>query len=381
MLTIVLGANGSGKSLYGMHQLVRVLTTSDRTVVTTLAVNLSELNHYLQRIGKPVDVMNRVLVIDKVQLKTFWRYRGVRCDGEYGWVPVVAGKFGDESWASVPHGIFYILDEVQVGFGSREWQSTGPEFVAYQSQHRKLGDDVMAVSPASSLIEKQFRVLSHETIALSNQYQVKVGIFTAPKRIIYKVYSNCPPVPGEPALSGGNIYIDAAGLAGCYNTAAGLGIVGSTADKGRGAKGVPWWTIIPGVLVLGVLGYFGLSKLTGYAVQRGLQKIRVSEESVMAVAASAPVPLPAAAVPPAVFPSQYFSEPPPERRPEAKPELEPVEYYGWARSNGRVFVDTALGMVEGREWREIGLYGYLDTVKLRKGKRGESSTGVKTSAL
>lgn len=374
MLTIVLGPNGSGKSLYGMHQLVRILTTTNRMIVTTLAVNLSLLNEYLQKIGKPADVLNRVLVIDKAQLKTFWRYRGVLPDGEYGMAPVVAGKFGDESWSSVPHGIFYILDEIQVAFGAREWTSTGPEFVAYQSQHRKLGDDVMAISPASSLIEKQFRVLSHETIALSNQYNVKVGIFTAPKKIIYKIYSNCPPVPNEPSLGGGNIYIDATGLAACYNTAAGLGIVGSTADKGRSVKGVPWWTIIPGALVAAVVVYFGLSYAMGFVVKRGMDKLRVSE-----VAAMSPQPAPTLTngVPAAVFPSG-FDQVAAAPAPAVVKEEEPLKYYSWCRASSRVpggaekvtyYVETEIGMVSGKTWREVGVRGYLDELTFVKASR------------
>lgn len=386
MLTIVLGPNGSGKSLWGMHQLIRILTTTNRMIVTTLAVNLSLLNEYLQKIGKPADVLNRVLVIDKVQLKTFWRVRGVSPDGEYGMSPVVAGKFGDESWSSVPHGIFYILDEIQVAFGAREWTSTGPEFVAYQSQHRKLGDDVIAISPASSLIEKQFRVLSHETIALSNQYQVKVGWFTAPKRIIYKIYSNCPPVPNEPPLGGGNIYIDAAGLAACYNTAAGLGIVGSTADKGRSVKGIPWWTLIPGVALVAFLAYFGLTKISAAVVKRGLNKISVSEKLAMesrgALApATAPTNMSVHVQPPE--PAAAAAAPAP-----VKKEVEPLKYYSVIRCGSRApgepekvtyYVDTEVGMVSGKSWREVGLRGYLDTMTFMKAARPKDSEAVPSS--
>jgi len=244
MLTICVGPNGSGKSLWAVTQLIIELRRTKRQIVTSLALDLPRLNEYLQAKypDEELDVFGRVLVINKSQMGTFWRFRGVaRQWGEYGPEPIQLGPFGGEDWQIADGGVCYILDEAQTVFNARNWQKTGDEFVNFQSQHRKLTSDVIAITPASSLLEKQFRVLAGECVALSNLYQKAQGIWKAPRKIVYRVYENCPPLPGEEPMHKGDFKIDAKGIASCYRTQDGVGIVGGQADKGKEAKGIPWY--------------------------------------------------------------------------------------------------------------------------------------------
>lgn len=298
MLSICVGPNGSGKSLWAVHQIIKFLMDDERLIVTSVALNLPRLNEYLQERhgqGAP-DVMRRILLIDGEQMQKFWRFRGLRVawtDGQEdsfaGVEPIEYGPFidlqdkgtvveeRDPRWARVDKGVIYVLDEIQTKFGARDWQKTGPEFMAYQSQHRKYDDDVIAIAPASSLIDKQFRILSGECITLSNWYKLKVGLIKAPRKIHYSIYQNCPPQPSEPALSSGSFRIDGEGLASCYNTAAGLGIVGKDADKGKEAKGLPFYSLFGILILAGVIVWFLMSRLVGYAANYGVRKAQVAK--------------------------------------------------------------------------------------------------------
>lgn len=281
MLTIVVGPNGSGKSLWCLHQIVFFLRRDPlkRKIVTSVAVDPAKLNDYCQRhYGEEApDVTTRLILINKDQQRTFWRYRSQEYDGEYGIQLSPRGPFGDGSWQCHDGGIIYILDEAQTTFGAREWTKTGPEFCSYQSQHRHFSDDVIAVTPATALLDKQFRVLAGECVVLSNLYKLKVGIVKAPRQIRYQVYQNAPPAPAETPLSSGTLHIDGKGLAGCYDTAAGLGhIGGGQADKGQESKGLPFWTLFVGLFVALVVSYFVLTQFLHWGAGKAMTKTRIA---------------------------------------------------------------------------------------------------------
>lgn len=296
MLSICVGPNGSGKSLWAVHQVEELLLKDHRLIVTSLSLDIPRLNEYMQEKhpGKCPDVISRILLIGKEEMKTFWRFRRFKHDDYYGRIADPRGPFGDKTWSDPDPGVVFILDEVQTVFGARDWAKTGPEFVTYQSQHRKLGDDVIAISPSSSLIEKQFRILCGECVVLQNFYKLKFGSFKAPRKIVYSIYQNCPPLPGEDVMSKGNIYINAAKLAGCYRTQDGVGICGGgNADKGKESKGVPWYMVIPAIFLGFFLLYVFMSTVLGkgsvWAANK--MKIPVSDSVPAAVAAVSPPPM------------------------------------------------------------------------------------------
>ena len=163
-----------------------------------------------------------------------------------------------------------------MAFNAREWSKRSGEFCEYQTQHRKFGDDVVAIAPSSMLLDKQFRLLSHECVCLRNLYQVKIGIWKAPRKIVWQSYENCPPAVGEEPIASGSIKIDAKGLAKCYRTQDGVGVVGAQADKGKEVKGVSiwWWAAI--VPVVGLVAWLRLRSMTS----RGLNAMAGKEPNV-----------------------------------------------------------------------------------------------------
>jgi len=286
----MVGENGSGKSLYGMHLVERELAEGHRNIVTTLAIDVPALNEYMQRKypKRDCDVCGRVLVIGKEELKTFWRYRGIERMGEYGPEPYVMGPFGDDTWSGSRPQCLYVLDEAQVCFNAREWMKTGPEFCQYQSQHRKAGDDVIAITPGSTLLDKQFRTLAAECIVLKNLYKAKSGVWKGPRKIVWRSFANCPPLPGEDHYAKGDIQIDAKGLASCYRTADGVGFVGGCdADKGKESKGIPWYYGIVLAVVLGFAGWWVIGGILKFGVKKGSESLSVSGGAVPAAVQAA----------------------------------------------------------------------------------------------
>lgn len=357
--------------MWAVSQVIKLLLHDSRAIVTSLSLDLVRLNEYLQGKYKEQapDVFRRVTLIDKEQAKTYWRCRGVKVSTEYGWEPVMLGPYGDPTWneANLAHGVVYVLDEVQRTFGAREWQKTGPEFLSYQAQHRHYGDDVIAITPSSSLIDKQFRLLSGECVVLKNFYKVKVGWLKAPRRIIYQVFENCPPMPGETATQSGSFTIDAEGLASCYNTAAGLGVVGGQADKGREAKGIPWYYVIPGGIAAGLLIWFILSSALNGTVKWGLKKMTFGDKAKPAIAKAQHVVEPLALAAPSVIPT---SEPKRVVFHDDTPKLDELPAcYGDGSSGGLVVLETEAGNLYGKKLEKRGMVWKLDGQPFRKMQR------------
>lgn len=287
MHTIVLGKFGAGKSRYGTQLLVDELLHTERPVVTTLAIDLPRINEYIQQLDPEHDhhVWQRVLAINKHQVAKFWRYRGVASLGEYGQVPIEYGPCSmhdkqvpfDPAWQAVSQGVCYLIDEAPFAFHARRYATTGIEFSDYIGQHRHLNDEIYSFARASDMLDKQFRITADRCIVMDNWYQKAISIFTAPKILRGDIYENCPPTPGESPVNTFKIHIDPKGLASCYNTAGGLGIAGTgTADMGKRAKGIPWWTIIPGGIAAGLLVWFGCSRLLHAGANWGSKKITVT---------------------------------------------------------------------------------------------------------
>lgn len=264
-LSLIYGRNGSGKSLFAMHLLVEELLRSNRPIMTTLAVDCEALQAYMNRDfergrGMLVDVHGRVRVLTEEELGFFWRHRG---QDEFH-KPIDRGPFGGSDWVH-DGGCCFILDEVQMGFSARSWRERGPEFLQYQPQHRHFGDDVIAITPHPALVEKGFRILCGECVVLSNWYKLSFKGVKLPGRIVWRRYINCPPQPGEIPSETGKIFLDARGLAACYDTSAGVGVIGGgAADKGQRAKGIPWKMAVA-VLVAALIGMYWIVEGVGAA--------------------------------------------------------------------------------------------------------------------
>lgn len=390
MHTVVVGKFGSGKSLYGVQLVVDELVNGNRAIVTTLALRLDRLNHYVQTLtDRDCQVLQRVLVINKEELGRFWRFRGPGRWGEYGTEPEILGAVerqmekgvvkeeADPRWSCVSRGVMYVLDEAPVRFHARMWAETGIEFSGYMTQHRKVSDDVYSLARTASMLDKQFRQTADRCAVLDNWYQRAVGMFTAPRKIVVHWFENCPPGPFEPPARKEELRIDPEGLAGCYWTAKGLGVGGVSADIGKKAKGLPWWSSIVFVVLGVIVFWFGIHWAMGGALSLSLKR-RPAVATAVAVPAGAGRGMvgSAASLIPHMLPEYH---PPVESlakgsevygKPEVKFNVQPFgDWYGYAKAGDRVFLETDSGMLEGHSLIISNQWAVLDGQVWRKAKR------------
>lgn len=220
------GKPGSGKSLYGVHLLIREIVDGTRNVVTNLPLHPGRLNEYLQLKypDRDLRLLQRLTVMTELEARQFWQHRGDQTS---------------------PVGVMYQLDELHLFFNARDWMQTGRACLHYLSQHRKLGDVVVAITQSVPNVDKQFRSVAEDFTVLRNEYLARYGPFRGRGRFVRKTYLSEPTGGSQQEpFETASFALDAAGIASCYDTAQGIGIHGNAADKGRKPGGWSiWWTI------------------------------------------------------------------------------------------------------------------------------------------
>lgn len=258
------GKPGGGKSLYGMKMVLDELLYGNRTVITNLPIKLPELNEYLQREypNKTVNLHDRVILFDEDEMKGFFT---LRPKGSVG--PKLLTK---DEWkmGSKPDysgvcdsGVFYVVDEVHIGFNSRAWMDTGADVLYYLSQHRKLGDTVVCITQAINNVDKQFRSVTQDFTYIRNLSKEKLSAFRLPSLFIRQTF-NVPATDNAQPMETGTFRLDVKGLASCYDTAKGVGIHGrSGADARERKTGLHWSVFVVGALLLVYLLAYQAPKL------------------------------------------------------------------------------------------------------------------------
>ena len=271
MIHFVMGKPGGGKGLFVMQKLVDELRNGQRPIVTNLAVKLHPwvrdgmgkhgkaeigLLQYLQsKFGQTFDAERRIYVLPDEEMPNFY---GLRPNGEMQRADLVRDTKGrvrsfDTGLAVRNGGVFYLLDEVWKFWGARNWQETGEGVHSYSAQHRKFGDDVLLVSQTVKQVDSQIRSLCQDFTLVRNRFKERIGLFRQPGVFTVDVYLE-PPGPTVRPMQSFPFLLDAEGLGACYDTSAGVGIMGQGgADLGERRKGLPFW-----LLVLGILGVAGL---------------------------------------------------------------------------------------------------------------------------
>lgn len=268
MIYIPFGPGGSGKSLWQVIRIVEVLRSSRRNIVTNLALNVPRLAEYLEKLypNENLRVGERIRLLDVEETRCFWRYRG-----PVKWVGPDASDYEEDKGA---FGVFYVIDEAGAcGFDALGWATSvgrstrGQELVAYLDQQRKYGDDVIASTNGNSpsQIAKGFREKGHVFVALRNEYLAQYWIFRGRGRFVARYYNGEPSRNSEP-FKVETWQLDAEGLASCYWTEKGVGVVGTGADKGARAKGISiWWAVVGAFALVAMVGLvpYGVGKVAG----------------------------------------------------------------------------------------------------------------------
>lgn len=265
------GKPGGGKSYYALTIVIHELRTTNRMIVTNLAINLPVLCAYLQdKFGKDFYARWRIRFIDHQEAAEFFRF--------YGYGPDLKDKITVQEFdtdrgkgtrklldysprAKVPEaigfpdvtppfrpngGVLYVLDEVHEFFNARRWQTTGDEALHYLSQHRKLGDDVICISQSINNIDKQFRSVGQDYTYVRNHAKEALPMFHGLVRSVRAFHRQTylEPYTGTGSTLGVQedkwFTLDPK-LAECYNTAAGVGVQGAGADTKEKRSGLPPW--------------------------------------------------------------------------------------------------------------------------------------------
>lgn len=268
MLHLIAGKIGGGKSLYALRQIVWELRHTTRTVVTNMSIKVDELAAYMHSKYDVGGIQQRIRLLSDEQSAHFWRHRGWLSD-EGRWFDLLYEpkpgqnlvlQASEDELKRSPGACLYVIDEAHLLFNSREWAKNGNKAIWYLSQHRKMGDDVIAVTQFPDNLDKQFRVLAQDVTMIRNLSNETRWGFRGPRRFIQETFPQWPIGPNTSAMTHGTFLLDVDGLAACYDTSAGVGITGRMdADKRAKRKGLPWWALPIPALGIAVLLFLLIS--------------------------------------------------------------------------------------------------------------------------
>jgi len=267
----VTGRPGAGKGLYSMKLLVEEIQGTNRAIVTNLALLPEKLAEYMHnQFGQSFDLLTRLQMVHDDELSEFFCYRGPG----HGKLECTKDEKGrayayDIATAMSRGGVFYLLDEVHLAFGARDWMNTGRAVMYYASQHRKLGDDVIMVTQAPKNVESQFRSLAQDYTTVRNHGMEKMFFFKQPKVFSRQTFLNMPTgAQGQKPMEKGIFRMNLK-VANCYDTAQGVGIhERGEADKGKDRrKGISWMWIL-GIIGIVILGLTQLPRLLSTGAEK-----------------------------------------------------------------------------------------------------------------
>lgn len=377
----VTGKPGGGKGLYSMKLIYDEIVGGNRPIITNLAVKLDPwllngepqigLRGYLsKKHGNTFDIDNRLVLLSDEQCKEFFRHRG---GGVVADVELEKGKVVsfDTRPAMEGGGVLYVLDECWKFFGARDWQDTGKGVLFYASQHRKFGDDVLIVTQSSKQIDAALVRVAQDFTVVRNHGKEKLGPFRQPNVFTTSTFAEPPSgALGQMPMERKVFRIDVKGLAACYDTSAGVGIMGrGSADTRERKKGVSIGWLLAGLVVVLVLLAM-LPKTLGWIAGRtiaGAVKIgtnAVHQVSTAIVKTNSPAPLMASTIQGGVT---NLNEIVPDR-PKTLPEGV-VWVTGYSRSGNAVKVWLSDGRTFTQQDRELQFIGrdyvIVDRVKYR----------------
>jgi len=295
MIRMFLGYPGGGKSFGGLRELLDEAVYGYRTLCTSVPVDLGKLSAYIQKHYPDVDwdPVKMCRILTEAECKKFWLHRGPGKD-----IPDITSADEEaEKWWVTPadwHHVLYVIDEAHMHFDARLWVKNSRSLTFYNSQHRKYHDEVVFITQFSDLIDKRVRGFAQEWWYFRNRGLEKfMTLFKMPKYFHCEIFFGAK-CPGNVAMETRRYRLDLE-LAGCYDTSAGVGIVGRKAPERNRMKGVPLaWIILPFAVGAAVLMFApewfakGVAKLTSSKAGAGAESAPVRRDGVPPVEAFAP---------------------------------------------------------------------------------------------
>ena len=268
---------GGGKSRFAAEQVCRELERSDRMIVTNLATWLYEapdMGHMSladwcwKYVPRGIDIGKRVRVLKRGEVRDFYmHYPGFDLslcndEGEFAGydvkpgggqlLPNLAERQRLQQASKIPMGCLFVLDEVHLYFGSREWQKCGPGVIHYMSQLRKLNDDVLLITQHEGKVDKNFRRDATEWIYFENMGRRRLwGGVSFAGTVRFQVFLKEPEKGDEPERTG-SYKIVAREYEKVYDTMAGVGLAGRLIPEQKEKRGGHWsrWIVIGAVIII-----------------------------------------------------------------------------------------------------------------------------------
>jgi len=257
----IVGKPGGGKTYLGVHQICEELkdATRQRNIVTNISLNIPALAEWVHKnCSHEVNLTERIRILDESQTAEFWKYephvewnkrkrfttgQGNRIR-EYD-VPDFDGR-------GAP-GTLYVIDEVHVHFGAREWQQTGTDCTWFLTQHRKLGCDVVFITQHPDQTDKALRRLAQEFMSVRNLSREPVMGFRVGNLFRYIRSLHSPTTPNWGPFESGFVRLKPDELGKLYDTTAGVGIAGRVAPRVETRGRSLWWLLVPAAIILLIL--------------------------------------------------------------------------------------------------------------------------------
>lgn len=262
MQHLILARPRSGKSYFAVANqkcetsLVRELENPDgRYIVTNLPYVAHEIEEFMARRGKVIDVAQRITYLEHEQVSKFWRYRGGGYVREVPDDPTEKTELhllqNEEIFALTgdpmhKRGVLYILDEFHVYYPARQVMQRHPVnwLFQYGTQHGHFSDTIFVITQSLSYIDKVVREWTQDYIYLENERLRKVHGFRKGSGMVARFYQFPPTLGTEQPDYTENLPLDVEGYGKLYDTSGGAGIAGGgAADKGSKVKGLPLWSI------------------------------------------------------------------------------------------------------------------------------------------
>jgi Zonular occludens toxin (Zot) len=272
----IAGKPGGGKSYLAVYQICEELKSGKgRYIVTNIQLNMAELAAWChENIKEEVNLAERVRILDDSETGEFWLYEPHR---KYEKRRIL--KFGKREM-DVPDfedrglpGCLYVIDEVHIYFGAREWQATGSDCTYFLSQHRKMGCDVILVTQHPEQTDKALRRLAQEYMTVRNLSREPVFGFRIANFFRFVRTLNSPTSPNPAPFDAGFIKLRPEVYGKLYDTTAGVGIAGRVSPTIE-QRGIHWyWLGVPVgvVLIFFVWLYTHLSLVSG-AIHKGFNR-------------------------------------------------------------------------------------------------------------
>jgi len=277
------GPKGGGKS-YGLTEILfNELRQSERPIFTNNQMfHDKQYMCYLQqacdeRIGhKTVNVVDRVFELTAKDLCRFWCFCKAGEITETQEIPQPGGKtlvVPDFSKRRGDGGILYIIDEAHIPFSSYNWAAVAKEALFYCTQERKFGDDTIFASQVPGQMAKPLRELISNWVETTNRDMVPIMGCRFPGWFTWRWTFRQPGTAGaEQAYRKQRVKMDPL-LCKCYDTLAGVGVVGKGKPERKAKWGLKWqWWLATAICLVVLLCAVSYAVVT-VGVAKGRQAV------------------------------------------------------------------------------------------------------------